>query len=285
MKTIKANNLACPIDGEKLTLNDKQFICVNGHSFDIAKQGYVNLLPVQHKRSKDPGDSKEMVIARANFLNTGVYEPIAKKLCEIALSFVVDARQLCFMDAGCGEGYYFDYAYNYFKKIEGNNKLSFIGLDISKNAIVESAKRNKHITWVVGTNRQPPVSNNSVDLILCVFGFHSFNGFKKVLKNNSNIILVEAGVDHLKELREIIYTEVKKTAPPSLSVAEELGFKLIDTQVLNFKTGNINNQAINQLLLMTPHFFRANKEGQETAMNLQELNLTVDVIFRVLNKN
>ena len=69
MNIIKAHNLACPIDGNKLEQNDGQLVCENGHTFDIARQGYVNLLPVQHKRSKQPGDSKAMVLARTAFLN------------------------------------------------------------------------------------------------------------------------------------------------------------------------------------------------------------------------
>jgi len=71
MNIIKAHNLACPIDGKRLESREKQLVCENGHVFDVARQGYVNLLPVQHKRTKDPGDSKEMVLARAQFLNTG----------------------------------------------------------------------------------------------------------------------------------------------------------------------------------------------------------------------
>lgn len=281
---IKANNLACPIDGNKLVQSDKQLVCDNEHSFDLARQGYVNLLPVQHKRSKEPGDSKEMVIARSSFLNSGVYEPIAKKLTEIVLSHIKGLDEACLLDAGCGEGYYFDYLYKQFQSLDTDSELSFIGLDISKHAIIDASKRNKNITWVVGTNRQPPVRAKSVDIVLCVFGFQSFEGFNKILSDNGKVILVEAGVNHLKELREIIYSEVKKTEPPSLIEAEKLGFSLTDTQECQFETGSIDNKTINQLLLMTPHFFRANKEGQEVAMNLKELNLTVDVVFRTLEK-
>ena len=86
---MKANNLACPIDAEPLNLKDRQLRCINGHCFDLARQGYVNLLPVQHKRSKHPGDSKEMVAARQRFLNTGTYEPVADALSAL-LSAAID---------------------------------------------------------------------------------------------------------------------------------------------------------------------------------------------------
>jgi 23S rRNA (guanine745-N1)-methyltransferase len=285
MNIVKAHNLACPIDGVRLFSREKQLVCEHEHAFDVARQGYVNLLPVQHKRSKQPGDSKEMVAARVQFLNSGLYEPVASQLAEIACAQLADGRETCLMDAGCGEGYYLDYLFNYLRDEKGDGDLSFIGLDISKAAIAESAKRNKQITWVVGTNRQPPVDEASVDVILCVFGFHSFEGFNKALKPGGKVILVEPGPDHLKELREIIYPEVRKSDPQDLACAEEKGFTMIDRQPLQFKTGVINHEQINNLLLMTPHFYRATKQGREAAANLQELELTVDVVFRVLEKS
>ena len=103
MNIIKTHNLACPIDGERLTLREKQMICESGHTFDIARQGYVNLLPVQHKRTKQPGDSKEMVLARTQFLNSGAYEPIAKRLAEITFADLMSMQgEVC-------KEKYFDY--------------------------------------------------------------------------------------------------------------------------------------------------------------------------------
>lgn len=293
MNIIKADNLACPIDGKRLEFHEKQLFCKKGHTFDVARNGYVNLLPVQHKRTKQPGDSKKMVSARTQFLNSGVYEPIADRLAEIGFSQIADmsvihGRQICLMDAGCGEGYYFNFFFNALKNKTNNvgdvNDLSFIGLDISKPAIAEAAKRNKQISWIVGTNRQPPINKTSVDIILCVFGFQSFEGFNKILKQNGKVILVESGPDHLKELREIIYTDLKKTGPTKLSHAEKTGFSLVDSHQLKFKTGIINNEQINNLLIMTPHLYRATKKGKEAAVNLQQLDLTVDVVFRILEK-
>jgi 23S rRNA (guanine745-N1)-methyltransferase len=285
MNRIKAHNLTCPIDGVQLMVRENQLICENGHSFDIARQGYVNLLPVQHKRSKQPGDSKEMVLARTRFLNYGHYEPIANQLTEIVFSLIVDDKKYCLVDAGCGEGYYFNHLFGALNDKTVNSDFSFIGLDISKAAIVQAAKTNKQIVWIVGTNRQPPVADSSVDIILCVFGFRSFEGFNKILKPGGKVILVDPGPDHLKELREVIYPELKKPDPQDISRFEENGFSLHDKQHLQFKTGVINHEGIHDLLKMTPHFYRATKEGREAAGNLQKLDLTVDVVFRVLEKN
>lgn len=289
MNIIKAHNLACPIDGEPLLVQNKQMMCQQGHSFDIARQGYAHLLPVQHKRSKQPGDSKEMVIARTLFLNSGHYAPIAKRLAEITRSLLTDKggncnNESCIMDAGCGEGYYTDIVTNTLMNNDSSHKISLIGLDISKEAIVEAAKRNKLIMWLVGTNRQPPVQNASVDIILCVFGFLSFEGFNQILKSGGKIILVDPGPAHLKELREIIYKNVKKSAMNDLSVFTNAGFSLENSESLVFKTSRMNKDQINQLLLMTPHFFRVSKAGREAINNIEELVLTVDIVFRTLKK-
>ena len=282
MKPVQAHNLACPIDHAPLGRRDAQWVCENGHAFDIARQGYVNLLPVQHKRSRQPGDSKAMVAARRRFLDAGAYAPVADRLASIAAAHVDDTKPACLLDAGCGEGYYLDVMLDHLARQPGPGELACIGLDISKPAIVESAKRNRRISWVVGTNRQPPLARASVDGIVCVFGFHSFDGFGAILKPGGWLILVEPGPDHLKELREVIYTDVKKTPPPDLSDAERAGFTLRDEQSLRYTTDVMDRSMIGDLLLMTPHFYRAGKQGREAAARLDRLAATVDVVFRVL---
>ncbi|MBE9560758.1 MAG: methyltransferase domain-containing protein [Proteobacteria bacterium] len=284
MNITKADNLACPIDGNRLEQTENQYVCENGHTFDIARQGYVNLLPVQHKRSKQPGDSKAMVLARTRFLDTGIYQAIAIKLAETVSSIIIDDDDGCFLDAGCGEGYYFDFLFNSLKDREDAGKLSFIGLDISKDAVLQASKRNRQISWVVGTNRQLPVEDESVDIIQCLFGFLSVEGFNKALKPGGTIILVDPGPDHLKELREIIYPEVSKTKQSALAQMELADFSPEGTERLQFKTTVTNSEQINHLLMMTPHFYRASKEGREAVGKLDELDITVDVIFRVFKK-
>jgi 23S rRNA (guanine745-N1)-methyltransferase len=281
LKTKITDNLACPIDGLMLETKNKQWVCANNHSFDISRQGYVNLLPVQHKRSKHPGDSKEMVIARTNFLNSGVYQPLADTINTIICPLVNNHNMYNLLDAGCGEGYYFDYLFCELDKLDLEYPLSFIGLDISKEAIVQASKRNKKISWIVGTNRQPPIAEASVDIILCVFGFVSFKGFSQILKPGGKLMLVDPGAEHLKELRDIIYHEVKSTAATEIDT--DL-FSITNSQDCKFRTETIDSIDIDNLLKMTPHLFRASKEGKEAASKLGKLNLTVDVVIRTLTK-
>ena len=276
----KAVNLACPLDGTALSQMERQFVGAHGHSFDLAKQGYLNLLPVQHKKSRSPGDSKEMIEARGRFLNTDVYQPIADQLAKLLNESLPNSGSFCLLDAGCGEGYYLDFLSAGLD--ESSLEVSLVGLDISKAAIIAAAKRNKRITWLVASNKQLPVLPDSVDIVLCMFGFPVYESFAAVLKPGGKIILVEAGQRHLIELRELIYAEVKQRVLPALQAAEECGFALTQQESLCFRTGALQSAQIADLLQMTPHLYRASQQGKQRMAKLKSIDLTVDVSFRVL---
>lgn len=94
--------LACPLCQAPLARLDNGVACPAGHRFDRARQGYLNLLPVQHKNSRDPGDNQAMVEARRDFLDAGHYAPVARRLAELA----AERQPQAWLDIGCGEGYY-----------------------------------------------------------------------------------------------------------------------------------------------------------------------------------
>jgi len=277
-----AHNLACPIDKLELVKQKNYYQCANGHCFDIAKQGYVNLLPVQHKKSKNPGDSKAMVQARTRFLNAGFYQPIAEQLAKIVFQQLSSdqAETYCVFDAGCGEGYYLQQIINASQHLDSDTDISFVAMDISKPAIIEASKRSRQVSWIVGTNSQPPFMPETIDLIFCVFGFHSFSGFKNILKAGGKLILVEPGAKHLQELKDIIYAEAAAEKSENKSGGDS-EYLLIDTQTLAFEIDLNSNEQILDLLSMTPHLFRASSEGKTCIENMDSLSLTTDIIFRV----
>jgi 23S rRNA (guanine745-N1)-methyltransferase len=284
MNIRKANNLACPLDGLPLAMSDKQGVCANGHSFDVARQGYLHLLPVQHKRSKHPGDSAEMVQARTVFLNSGAYAPIADKLNELARTLLAatPSDAPCVLDAGCGEGYYLAHLLTSLQAPQLDKNVALIGMDISKPAILAAAKRSKQITWLIASNKQPPLLPGTVDIIFSVFGFPLFDRFKPLLTPRGKIILVDAGPEHLIELRNIVYPTVTKSDPPDLAAAAAAGFSLVEQSTLTYvRTIDSNAQIVN-LLTMTPHYFRASREGKEAAAQMRTIDVTVDVVVRVV---
>lgn len=264
--------LACPLDGTPLQRGGTAWRCASGHSFDIARQNYANLLPVQHKRSRDPGDSKEMVAARRRFLAAGFYAPIADAVRRAMLADLPPGAPAACLDAGCGEGYYLR---QLAASVPGERTLALMGLDISKWAVLAAAQRDARMSWVVGSNAHLPILPGTLDRVLCMFGFPVYPEFARVLKPGGRLVQVDAGPEHLRELREIIYPTLKlqraadAPAPP--------GFTRRPATALRFRIELASAQEIADLLAMTPHLHRATAEARAKAAALRALSLGVDV--------
>ncbi len=272
--------LCCPLDQLPLQPHDNSLRCDHGHNFDIARQGYVNLLSAQDKRSKDPGDSVAMVAARREFLNAGYYQPLAARLCQELEARLYQKSLL--VDAGCGEGYYLQQLTNHLAS-HRRPVPAMVGFDISKWA-VQAAARTQAATWLVASNRQIPLADHSTDLVLSLFGFPAHDSFQRILKPGGQLVLVEAGSQHLIELRQVIYPRIKESKPRGVHGATQAGFVQIAREELQFSPPTMDSAAIGQLLQMTPHLFRASSEGKKRAAALTQLQLTVDVVIHVFQK-
>ena len=266
--------LNCPICAQPLRCDSshRSWCCDNGHSFDVAKQGYVNLLPVQNKRSKDPGDSKAMVQARAEFLRAKYYQPLADKVAQV----VLNGKPQTVLDAGCGEGYYLRELLA--QADLRRQSLNCVGLDISKWAVQSAAKQDPRVTWLVASNSQIPLPTDSVDTLLCLFGFPVSAEFKRVLKPDGRLIMVDPASEHLLELKQIIYPQVN-SKPEQLPVPADI-WQLADEQRLTFTLELTKREHIQHLLTMTPHLYRASSEGRERAAALEHITVTADMWVR-----
>lgn len=272
--------LACPLDGAPLRRNGSTWRCTAGHSFDVASQGYTHLLPVQQKRSRDPGDSKEMVAARRRFLNAGAYQPIAAAVSRAVLADLPTGATASCLDAGCGEGYYL----RQLAAATGadGRTLALLGLDISKWAVLSAAKQDPRPNWVVGSNANLPVLPGTLDRVLCMFGFPVYAEFARVLKADGQLLQVDAGADHLRELREIIYPTLK---PERMGEAPlPAGFTLLSAETVRYPLALAGAEQIADLLAMTPHLYRASAEGRTAAAALTALTVTVDVRLTCLGR-
>lgn len=264
--------LACPLDGAPLQRQGASWRCPAGHSYDIASQGYTHLLPVQKKRSLDPGDSKEMVAARRRFLNAGHYQPIAAAVSRAVLAELPTEGCPAYLDAGSGEGYYLR---QLAAAVAEEQTLALLGLDISKWAVLAAAKQDKRPNWVVGSNANLPVLPGSLDGVLCLFGFPVYGEFARVLKPGGRLLQVDAGPDHLRELRAIIYPSLKPERCSETPVPT--GFRPGASETLRYPLKLEGSEQIADLLAMTPHLYRASAEGRARAAALTALELTVDV--------
>ncbi len=264
--------LACPLDGGPLHSNGSMWRCAAGHGFDIAREGYTHLLPVQQKRSRDPGDSKLMVAARRRFLNAGHYQAIAAAVSQAVLADLPPVATASCLDAGCGDGYYLR---QLAAAARGGQTLALLGLDISKWAVQSAAKQDRQPAWVVGSNAKLPVQPGTLDRVLCIFGFPVHAEFAHVLKPGGQLLQLDAGSDHLRELREIIYPTLKpgRTA----DVQEPEGLTGVSNESVCYRLDLAGSETIADLLAMTPHLYRASAERRAQATALTALSVTVDV--------
>ena len=273
--------LNCPLDGTPLRRSDASWRCSVGHCFDAAAQGYTNLLPVQNKRSRDPGYSKEMVAARRRFLESGAYQPIAAAVSQAVLADLPPGSLAC-LDAGCGEGYYLRQLADAAERSSEQQTLALLGLDISKWAVISAAKRDKRSNWIVGSNANLPVPTAALDRVLCMFGFPVYAEFARVLKTGGLLLQVDAGPDHLRELRETIYPTLKAERTTPTAIPD--GFTPDTTESIRYSLDLVGQAQIADLLAMTPHLYRATAEGRAKAAALTALTVTVDVRLNCLRR-
>lgn len=272
-------NLSCPIDSTPLSLVERSLKCDQGHTFDLAKSGYVNLLPVQNKRSKDPGDSKEMVASRQAFLSQQHYFPIVSAiLSSWPERHLYDGVRI--LDAGCGEGYYLDEIGKALMAQETSAERT--GLDISKWAIAAASKRDKSVSWLVGSNASLPVPDSRFDAVLCLFGFPVFSEFSRALSDDGLLLLVESGPDHLIELRRILYPTIHEYKPTFADGVA--GFELVQEKAETFSFTLGSQEDIQNLLSMTPHMHKASYDGREALKQLNTIILTADIKLRWYHK-
>lgn len=257
----------CPLCAQPLRREEKRYVCPQGHSFDIARQGYVNLLTVQQKHSLDPGDTRQQVLSRRAFLESGFYAPISEALNQAALDYNAQGEIL---DVGCGEGYYS-------ARLAAALGAPLTGLDISKEAVRCAAGQYKAYAWLCATAAHIPVPDSSVGTLSSLFALTLPGEFRRVLRKNGLFLQVLAAEDHLLGLKSIVYdvlTHKQKDTAPALP-----GFALLESRQIRFDF-TAEGEQIQRLFAMTPHLFRIGKAG---AQRLAEATVLRDTASCVLN--
>ena len=264
--------LVCPVCGEKLNRTDRSFVCPNRHSFDMARQGYVNLLTVQQKHSLAPGDTREQVLSRRAFLESGYYAPIAETLIETAKKYAVTGEIL---DIGCGEGWYS-------AQLADALGLPLTGLDISKEAVRCAAAKYKAHQWLCATAAHIPVPDGSASLLTSLFALTLPEEFRRVLREGGLYFQVLAAEDHLLGLKSIIYDELHHKEKDT--VPELPGFERLESIPIRFFF-TVEGEQIRNLFSMTPHVFRIGKAGAERLAACIYLEDTASCVLNVFRRS
>ena len=261
----------CPVCGKELTDSQKSFVCRNGHCFDKAKSGYVNLL--MNSGSGRHGDDKLMVRARTEFLDAGYYSPLAEKLVEISSGLCREDSVI--VDAGCGEAYYS-------AQIQEATGSRLIGIDISKDALIAAAKRSKAMSLAVASTASMPVADECADMVLNVFSPLFAEEFHRVLKVGGHLIRVVPLEKHLWELKARIYEKPYENDAPALELE---GFELVRKDELKYVISIEDNTLIRDLFMMTPYYYKTGEADQKKLLSGESLTTQIEFGILVYKKN
>lgn len=263
--------LRCPLCRHTLLTDDSGVVCANQHRFDRAREGYLNLLPVQKKNSLRPGDDVAMVQARRQFLEAGHYQPLLDAL----LTIIKPLQPACLLDAGCGEGWY--------TAAMATQSAHTVAFDISKEAIKKAAKHRPQTTWLVASSHDIPLPDSSIDVMTAIFTPVITEEAARLLRPSATLIIAAPGEQHLQELREALYTEVRPHQSEKWDAQLAPHFSLLSRQRVQFTMELIGNAAVKNLLLMTPHYWRASREKRTAVEQLERLSVQADfwiLVFR-----
>ncbi len=185
--------LLCPVRGCHMALErqERRLLCARGHSFDIARSGYVNLLQPQERRSKNPGDTADAVAARRRLHDRGVTGPLLHGIAETIAARPEDIV----LDAGCGDGFYLG-------SLARQTGFDAHGVDISIPAVDAAAKRYPECEWIVANaDRFLPYAERSFSIVLSITGRMNADEFRRVLRDDGRLLVALPAPDDLIELR------------------------------------------------------------------------------------
>lgn len=282
MKIVPFETLICPYDCEGLVRSKNAYQCLSHHSFDISKGGYINLLAVQLKRSKNPGDNADMVKARKRIHEAKIFQLLSDVLTQkISIATTSKKSHLNILDAGCGTGHYIDQIRTSLQKIKHPKTLSLIGMDISKQAIQQACKLSHEITWCVASNKSIPIQSGSIDVICNLFGYPVQKEFHRVLTKEGIVISVQAGPNHLIEIRRSLYPNIQEKRK-----SEFLTHHFSHLSKEQYRNRIIlPSERISDLIAMTPHAYKARRCNIQQLIENPPAEFTLDYLIFVDMKN
>ncbi len=254
--------LICPNCKSPLHKINNTYKCDNLHSFDIAKQGYTNLLINQSSKLK--GDTKEMLEARLFIQERSLYTPLKDKI----ISIIPQVNKT--LDIGCGIGYYTSFL---------NEKSEIVyGVDIAKDALKIASRNDKNTSYFVASNKELPFQSSSIDLVTNIFSPIYIEEVNRVL-NEGYVLVVAPNFNHLIEMKEIIYD----TIIPKDEERNNLSLLLHKEDNITYKKV-LDREEISNLFLMTPHYYTSSLNGKNRLSQVDELEVTFDFNIKLYKK-
>lgn len=259
--------LICPICGNMLAFEPHIARCECGHCFDIAKEGYVNLLR-SNKGGDKIGDDKLSARSRRDFLNRGYYAPLKDALCALFRN-----RSGKLMDICCGEGYYT-------AALAQNQNLEVYGFDISKEMVRLASKRG-NITCFVANMAAIPVPDGSFDYAVHLFAPFKASEFARILKPGGQLFTVIPGKKHLFGLKSALY---ETPYPNDEKLPEAPGFTLVSTQKVTSRIRLVRKEDIEAVFRMTPYYFHTSEADRQKLAAYDTLETDIEFVIAQFTK-
>ena len=269
----------CPHCGSPLERGERACACPNGHSFDIAREGYVHLLPANRKHAKNPGDDKGMAAARSRFLSGGYYAPLRDALAKAAAGALASLPSPALLDSGCGEGYYTAGLHQALALSGAAPRIC--GVDLSKYALRRAAKRLPEGEFAVASVYRLPLAAKSVDLLVNCFSPLAAEEFRRVLRPGGAFLYVVPGAGHLWELKQVLYDSPYPNKEENIPYEGFSYERVVPVETVM----DVAGEALRDLFQMTPYYWKTPKAGAERLAALDGLRVRAQFRIHVFRKN
>ncbi len=300
---ISASVLVCPVCGGELKREGASLLCHGGerrHTYDVAREGYVNLLPPGRGRNSRSGDEAAMIRARSAFLSTGAYDAIPIAVAELICEGVTPSDGgITVLDSGCGEGYHSIKIAERCAELSGA-AVDMYAFDASKVGTAHGARAAAaaglsprggvgcdfdsaaRVSFVTGNIFTLPVRDASADAVVSMFAPLAWEEMSRVLKPGGIVVVAASGENHLYELRRILYDKVITKKP---SVVAPDAFTETARRTVEYDITLTDNATVMSLFGMTPFCYNAPREGAAALERVGELDVTVEAELFVFRKN
>lgn len=268
-----ADLFQCPICKNNMEVVElKSLKCTKNHSFDFARQGYINLLttPAKTKYDKQLFESRRFLMEEHGF-----FEPVTTKISELIKTNLKHTK-LAILDTGSGDGTHLAKI----RKIllDGGIYVNGVGIDIAKEGITVAAKYHSDLIWCVADLANSPCRNESFDVILNILSPSNYQEFKRILKDDGLLIKVIPRSNYLKELRTFFFKDSEKQTYTNEDIIQlfKERTEFIRQETVHYKT-ELNREALTALVEMTPLTWDVDKNQIDKFLQKESAGITVDV--------
>lgn len=269
---------SCPICRSQMRVCDtSSFVCTNRHTFNIAKQGYVNFLdhPIKTNYGKDVFEGRRAIITQSG-LFAPLYHSIADVIaCQKAHS--MNNRTLAMLDTGCGEGSHLSKIYKHISSFNGDS-VTGVGIDISKEGILAASKKYEELIWSVADLANTPFNDRQFDVLLNILSPANYKEFKRLLTDDGIVIKVVPRRDYLKEVRQFFFDNKEKQTYSNADIIARFTHNFHHVKYLNLRyTQILAKTEIQALVQMTPLTWDQSKKKIHQFLEKEFIDLTVDL--------